>query len=308
MNRSRSHNLDGLRGELRLNEPMRRHTSWRLGGPADRYYRPADLADLQAFLWQLPEGEALTWVGLGSNMLVRDGGIRGTVIDISRALRGLQIEGCCVRAEAGGSCSRLARFTVTRSLTGAEFLVGIPGTLGGALAMNAGAFGGETWSLVRRVRMIDQQGAVHEYQRADFEIGYRRVRSPAIGWFVDAELELAPDADGQGMARISELLRARARNQPIGIPSCGSVFRNPSGGVAAKLIDHCGLKGAREGGAYVSTKHANFILAESPVVAADVEALIGRVQRKVREHSGVELSPEVLIVGEPMPGAGAVKA
>lgn len=308
MNGSRRHGLDRLRGELRLNEPMRRHTSWRLGGPADRYYRPADLADLQAFLRQLPAGEALTWVGLGSNMLVRDGGIRGTVIDISRALRGLQVDGRRVRAEAGGSCSKLARFTVARGLAGAEFLIGIPGTLGGALAMNAGAFGGETWSLVRRARMIDRQGVVQEYPRADFEIGYRRVRSPAAGWFVDAELELALDADGQGMARISELLRARARSQPIGTPSCGSVFRNPPGEAAAKLIDRCGLKGAREGGAHVSTKHANFILAEAPVAAADVETLIGRVQCKVREHSGVELNPEVLIIGEPIPGVGAVKA
>ena len=298
MNRPARYTPDGLRGELRLDEPMRRHTSWRLGGPADYYYRPADLADLQSFLRQLPAQEPLTWVGLGSNLLVRDGGIRGTVIDISRALRGLQVEGRHVRAEAGGSCSRLARFAVARGLAGAEFLAGIPGTLGGALAMNAGAFGGETWELVCRTRMIDRQGQLHEYQRADFDIGYRQVRLPAEGWFINAELQLVPDTDGQGAAQLAELLRARARSQPLGLPSCGSVFRNPPGDAAGSLIDRCGLKGAREGGAWVSAKHANFILAEAPVAAADVEALIARVQREVWQRCGVELNPEVRIVGE----------
>ena len=290
-----------MRGELRLKEPMYRHTSWRLGGPADRYYRPADLPDLCVFLKQQQPREPLTWVGLGSNLLVRDGGIRGTVIDISRAIRDLQRRGCHILAGAGSSCSRLARYSAAQGLTGAEFLIGIPGTLGGALAMNAGAFGGEIWALVQRVQMVDRNGALQDYQRADFDISYRSVQAPAAGWFVGVELQLQPDTAGQSEARLRELLLERASKQPLGIPSGGSVFRNPPGVAAGQLIERCGLKGVRQGGAQVSAKHANFILAAAPVKAADVEALICRVQQQVLEHCGIRLIPEVHIIGDRLP-------
>ncbi len=290
-----------MRGELRLNEPMYRHTSWRLGGPADRYYRPADLPDLCVFLKQQQPREPLIWVGLGSNLLVRDGGIRGTVIDISRALKHLQKRGCHVLGEAGGSCSRLARYSAAQGLAGAEFLVGIPGTLGGALAMNAGAFGGEIWELVQQVQMVDRKGTLHEYQRADFGISYRSVQAPVAGWFVGVELRLQADTAGQSEARLRELLQERACRQPLGLPSGGSVFRNPPGVAAGQLIERCGLKGVQQGGAQVSDKHANFILAAAPVKAADVETLIGRVQQQVLEHCGIQLIPEVHIIGDPLP-------
>jgi len=287
-----------LRGELRVDEPLARHTSWRVGGPARLFYRPADAADLAVFLNGLDPTEPVLWLGLGSNLLVSDAGFAGTVIQTQGRLNTLKRVGARgVRAESGVSCARLVRFAAKLGLTGVEFLAGIPGTLGGALAMNAGAHGGETWDRVRRVLTIDRRGEVRERLPADFEIGYRRVRGPPGEWFLEAELALEPGDATARLERIRELLDRRGRTQPIGLPSCGSVFRNPPGDYAARLIEAAGLKGLRVGDAQVSEKHANFIVNLGAASAWHIARLIDRVQSEVENTSGVRLTPEVCRVG-----------
>lgn len=288
-----------LRGNLLLDEVMSRHTSWRIGGPADRYYQPADIADLSLFLSQLPENELVYWLGLGSNLLVRDGGIRGTVIATSGVLDGLeQINENTVRAEAGVACAKVARFCARAGLSGAEFLAGIPGTMGGALAMNAGAFGGETWDVVAEVETLDQQGQCHHRKPEEFEIAYRHVSRTKGEWFVAAQLQLEAGGKPEALqARIKALLAKRGDSQPTSLPNAGSVFRNPEGDFAARLIEACGLKGQCEGAACVSDKHANFIINAGGATAREVETLIERIMQVVKEQQGVVLQPEVHIMG-----------
>jgi len=288
-----------LRGELRLDEPMARHTSWRVGGPARRFYRPADRDDLVLFLQRLEPEEPLLWLGLGSNLLVRDGGFAGTVIATQGRLGGIARVGeRGLYAEAGAACAKVARFTARAGLGGVEFLAGIPGTLGGALAMNAGAFGGETWERVRRVETVDRRGRVRERQPRAFRIGYRRVEGPVGEWFLAAEMELQVVDTTATQAHIRQLLERRAASQPTRLPSCGSVFRNPPGQHAARLIEAAGLKGLRLGGAQVSPKHANFIVNTGGATAAEIEALIEQVRQRVEAASGVRLVTEVRRVGE----------
>lgn len=287
------------RGRLLLDEPMSRHTSWRVGGPADRLFAPVDREDLVAYLRHLGPAEPVTWVGLGSNLLVRDGGIRGSVICTHKCLRDIALRGeRGIYAEAGVPGAKIARFCVRNNLLGAEFFAGIPGTLGGALAMNAGAFGGETWQVVSSVETVDRQGRVRRRSPRDFAVAYRSVQLPQGEWFLAAELELQAGDGEAGRQRIRELLAQRARTQPIQIPNAGSVFRNPPGDHAARLIEACGLKGRCEGGACVSEQHANFIVNRGDATAADIEKLISTVAEEVERRRGVALRCEVRIVGE----------
>lgn len=291
--------VSGLRGRLTVNEPMAAHTSWRVGGPAERCYRPADLEDLQQFLAGLPADENLVWIGLGSNILVRDGGIRGTVILPFGGLDTLALlDENRIRVGAGVACNKVARFAARNGLTGAEFLAGIPGTMGGALAMNAGAFGGETWPLVVSVDTLDHRGGLHTRVRGEYQVGYRSVSGQPGEWFVAAELRLRPGDTAGAQARVRNLLERRAATQPTQQPSCGSVFRNPSNDFAARLIDTCGLKGEQIGMAQVSEKHANFIVNLGGATATDIEALIRYVQQRVHERHGVRLETEVRIIGD----------
>ena len=286
-------------GRVLRNVPMAKHTSWHVGGPADLYFTPHDLRDLAAFLRQLPPEMPLLWVGLGSNLLVRDGGIRGVVIATHGALGALaRVNATTIHAEAGVPCARLARQCVQWGLGPAEFLAGIPGTLGGALAMNAGAWGDETWRHVVEVDVIDRHGATHTRTPRDYEIGYRRVRGPDGEWFTAARLKFDPNPEAHTDA-IRDLLERRRRSQPIGEWSCGSVFTNPPGDHAARLIESAGLKGYRIGDAAVSDKHANFIINHGAARAADIEAVIRHVQHTVALRHGVTLQTEVRIVGEP---------
>ena len=290
--------MPSVRGRLASNEPMAAHCSWRAGGTADWFFEPADRADLQHFLAQLDAGLPITWIGLGSNLLVRDGGLRGVAIAPLKGLRALAIDGERVTAEAGVSCARLARDTARAGLGGLDFLAGIPGTVGGALAMNAGAFGGETWERVESVETIDRQGEIRQRSRDEFAIGYREVGGLEAGeWFLSGRFRLPPRSADSG-AEIKPLLERRNRTQPIGQPSCGSVFRNPPGDHAARLIEACGLKGHCIGGACVSQKHANFIINTGDASAADIESLIQFVRDTVRREFGIQLQPEVHIVGE----------
>ncbi len=313
----------GLRGELRQREPMARHTSWRTGGPADRAYFPADLPDLAAFLRSVPANEPVCMIGLGSNLLVRDHGVRGTVILTHWALRAIRLERvdqghADIHAEAGIASPKVARYAALHGYRGAEFLAGIPGTVGGALAMNAGCFGGETWKIVERVVTIDRKGNLRERMPADYEIDYRHVRlkgqaantqaavpqpsslspHPSEEWFVAATFRL-PRGDTQSSRRIIRgLLQKRLATQPLERPNAGSVFRNPPNEYAARLVEACGLKGRAIGGAQISTKHANFIINTGSARAADIEQLIELVERSVRERFGITLEREVRIVGE----------
>ncbi len=296
-----------LRGSLRLDEPLARHTSWRLGGPADRFYEPADSADLVDFLRQLPAEEPLFWLGLGSNLLVRDGGMRGTVICTSGALNGLdRLDEVRVRVEVGVACPKAAKFCARVGLRGAEFLAGIPGTMGGALAMNAGAFGGETWERVETVETVDRFGVVRERGPEDFTVGYRSVQGPAGEWFLACVLRLQPGDAQEAQALIKRLLAKRGASQPTQQANAGSVFRNPPGDYAARLIEASGLKGHCRGGACVSDKHANFIINTGTATSAEVEALIAEVAATVEARHGVRLQREVRIVGEVLDGEGAL--
>ncbi len=287
-----------VRGDLRLNEPMAQHNSWRAGGVADRFFLPADLADLIEFLKTLPQDEPLFWVGLGSNLLVRDGGVRGTVICTRNRLKVMALrEPERVEVQAGVPCAHVAKFCAEQGLVGAEFLAGIPGTMGGALAMNAGAFAGETWSLVNQVTTVDRQGRLRQRKPDVFEVGYRTVRGPENEWFVSAVLGLKAGDVVASRAKIKGLLARRNATQPTQQPSCGSVFRNPEGDYSARLIEACGLKGYRIGGAQVSEKHANFIVNTGMASAADIEALVLHVKEVVRRLQGVELMPEFKVMG-----------
>lgn len=288
------------RGLLKQDEVMSRHTSWKVGGPADRFYVPAGEDDLVRFLAALPDDEPVTWIGLGSNVLVRDGGIRGTVISSSGMKDKLALlADNRVSAGCGTACAKVARFSAKSGLTGAEFLAGIPGSVGGALTMNAGAFGAETWSIVEQVETVTRKGVREKRTGADFAVGYRRVDLAHDEWFLNVVFRLDRDPHGSAQARIRELLARRAETQPTGRFSCGSVFKNPAGDFAGRLVEQCGLKGLAVGGAHVSEKHANFIINDGRASAADIETLILRVQAAVEEMTGTRLIPEVRIIGEP---------
>lgn len=302
-----------LRGELRRDVAMSRHTSWRAGGVADCVYQPADLADLQTFLRTVAVNEPLYAVGLGSNLLVRDGGLRGTVILLHGALKELRLENShTVYAQAGVPGAKLARFAALHNLQGAEFFAGIPGTLGGMLAMNAGCYGSETWQHVETVQVLTRSGELVQRSMADYEIGYRTVGkreeqdafhlSPftcsSQEFFVSATLKFATGDGETARQAIKALLGKRIASQPLNLPNAGSVFRNPDGDYAARLIESCGLKAKQIGGAQVSQKHANFIVNVGGASAADIENLITEVRATVAAKTGVDLHPEVKIIGE----------
>jgi len=286
---------------VRRNEPMSRHTSWRVGGPADIFYTPQNRDELAAFLASVPASVPLLWVGLGSNLLVRDGGIRGVVICTHGAFTRLEHRAQRrVYCEAGVPCARVTRQCASWGLGQAEFFAGIPGTMGGALAMNAGAYGGETWNFVRSVDVMARSGSCRTRRAAEYQVGYRRVTAPANDeWFLAAELEFGP-ADPEATGAVRALAQRRKQTQPLGEWSCGSVFTNPPGDHAARLIESANLKGFRIGGAVVAEKHANFILNEGGARARDLEELIAHIRATVERVHGVSLVPEVRIVGEPL--------
>ncbi len=313
------------------NEPMSRHTSWRTGGVAKQYVQAESLSALALFISTLPVDEKLLWLGLGSNTLVRDGGFNGTVIATQGVMSQLELlNETMVYVGAGVASAKLARFCSNNKLTGAEFFAGIPGLVGGALAMNAGAFGGETWPLVVEVETLNRQGEIIKRKADEFEYGYRYVQGPVdekwqqwhkdvpltnqrmdkdvpftdqrMEWFVSVTLKLKKQQQKNKASDmhvgIKRLLAKRALTQPTGVASCGSVFRNPDGLYAAQLIESCDLKGKRIGGAVISTKHANFIINENKATANDIESLINLMQETVKRKQGVELQTEVKIVGD----------
>ncbi len=286
-------------GKLLLNEPMARYTSWRVGGKADQFYIPAGLDDLSAFLHGLSANEPVHFIGLGSNLLVRDGGVRGTAVLMHNVLTDLRMDGDLVYAAAGVTCAKLAKFCAKEAKQGAEFFAGIPGTLGGALAMNAGCYGAETWNVVARVTTINRHGELNTRDASEFIASYRHVDMPvADEWFIGAWLKLPLGDAHESAQKIKALLAQRLASQPLNLPSAGSTFRNPAGDYAARLIEASGLKGYIIGGAQVSEKHANFIVNIGGANALDIELLIKHMRETVLEKQGVALQQEVKVLGE----------
>jgi UDP-N-acetylmuramate dehydrogenase len=303
-----------LRGHFLYNEPMKKHVSWRAGGAAQRVYVPADLEDLSWLVRSVPAHEDIHFVGLGSNLLVRDGGVRGVVILLHGVLKNLAIESrthglppapedvdtALVYAQAGVAAPKLARFAANHDLVGGEFWAGIPGTVGGTIAMNAGCYGGETWAKLVQVQTLGRDGQLNERRPDEYVIGYRHValKHPQEEWFIGGWFRLVRGDGAASRETIKVLLKQRIASQPLNMPNAGSVFRNPPGHYAAKLIETCGLKGFRIGDAQVSTKHANFIVNLGHATATDIERLIEHVEDTVEARTNVQLIREVRIIGE----------
>lgn len=293
-----------LRGRLLHQVALAPYTSWRIGGLAEHVYFPADLLDLSQFLKSLPHAVPLTWLGLGSNTLVRDQGVRGVVVITQGGLNQLSSLDTVsdhvlnIRAETGVSSAQLARYAAR--LGGAElaFMAGIPGTVGGALAMNAGCFDGETWRFVTMVEMMTREGNLCMRPASEFRVAYRSVSRVANEWFVAGHFSVARSQPEEGINKIRDFLAKRALTQPTGLFNCGSVFRNPLPHYAGQLIEQCGLKGMRQGGAMVSEKHANFIINMQQARSGDVEQLIAHIAQRVFAQTGITLIPEVCMMGE----------
>jgi UDP-N-acetylmuramate dehydrogenase len=290
-----------IRGQILDHELMKHHTTWKLGGAADRVFIPQDYEDLLAGLEQLSEDEPLMVLGAGSNVLVREGGIRGTVIILQPGLQAIRYipDTQLVQVEAGITLARLVSKMHELGLTGLEFLGGIPGTLGGALKMNAGAYGEWIWQSIQSVALINRKGEVQEYDASAFKVDYREIVMPAQGWFVQATFKLERGEIDMARRKLLKLNRQRVERQPLEWPSCGSVFRNPPDDFAWRLIEAAGLKGLRIGDIMVSEKHANFMINLGKGRSSDAEALIETVQKEVEDRFGITLQREVLIVGEP---------
>jgi UDP-N-acetylmuramate dehydrogenase len=291
-------NTPEVRGQLLFDEPMSHYNTWQVGGNAECLFKPADLDDLSQFIASIDKNVDITWLGLGSNVLIRDGGLAGVVIITQGCLNNfVLLENNTVMADAGVACAKLARQTNKKGLSGLEFMAGIPGTVGGALAMNAGAHGESTWNKVIKVDVINRQGEVITKTADQFDFGYRQLHMPDDEWFVSAYFKLDPIVDNDNVISIKELMQRRSDSQPIGKKNCGSVFMNPPGNYAAKLIEECGLKGYSIGGACVSEKHANFIINENNASADDIEQLIKTIIECVENKFKLKLQTEVKVLG-----------
>jgi UDP-N-acetylmuramate dehydrogenase len=294
-----SKSIHPFAGKLLINEPLARYTSWRVGGAADQLYIPAGLDDLSLFLQSLDAAQSVYFIGLGSNLLVRDGGVRGTVVLMHNVMTELRMDDGLVYAEAGVTSGKLAKFSAKEAKQGGEFFAGIPGTVGGALAMNAGCYGAETWNVVRRVKTINRRGELHTREASEFIASYRHVDIPvADEWFIAAWLAFTDGDANESAQKIKDLLAQRLAAQPLNLPNAGSTFRNPEGDYAARLLEASGLKGYIIGGAQVSEKHANFIVNIGSANALDIELLIKHMRETVQEKQGVVLQQEVKIIGE----------
>lgn len=276
--------------------PLAPLNTWKIGGHAQRLVCPHSIEQLSHFLQLHHPIPPPTWLGLGSNVLVPDEGLTGLVIH-SKALNQIQIlEGARVWVQAGVPCPKLARFCSKHQLTGQEFFVGIPGTIGGALTMNAGAFGGETWQAVEKVFTLDKMGKIVAFPKSSFHVGYRHVEGPEHYGFVGAVFQFSPGTNEASEILMKSLLKKRQGTQPIGTFNCGSVFKNPQSHFAAQLIEASGLKGYAVGNARVSLKHANFIINEGGALAAHVTQLMQIITQRVFEDTHVHLTPEVRIL------------
>ena len=286
-----------IKGQSLFNEPLSKYTSWKVGGSADIFFIPQSRNDLSDFL-KSNHDKPITWLGNGTNILVRDGGIRGAVIATKKSLNEIKKEenNAC-RVEVGASCMDLALFAEKNELGPAAFFSGIPGSIGGALVMNAGSFGHETWNFVDSVEVIDEEGVIHNLNRKDFKVSYRTVKYPFPLWFVSCLMKFS-ESETTTKSELKEYRDQRLKTQPLNEDTCGSVFKNPEKGHAGALIERAGLKGHRIGGCSISNKHANFIVNEGSATSKNIEDLIKHVQKAVKKKHNIDLETEVRILGE----------
>ncbi|ASS75867.1 UDP-N-acetylenolpyruvoylglucosamine reductase [Tumebacillus algifaecis] len=290
-------------GTVLLDEPLSKHTSWKIGGPADVFVLPTTIEHLVQIM-ELTHEHQIPWyvIGKGSNLLVKDGGLRGVVIKLGDQFADLQFEDQKLIAQGGHSFVSAAKHAIRRGFSGLEFATGIPGTVGGAVMMNAGAHGGEVKDVLIECRVLTEEGKIVHLSHDDLNFDYRYSRlkdRPAI--VIDAAFKLHPGDTQEMSERVKNWRERRQSTQPLTMPSCGSVFRNPEGSHAGKLIEEAGLKGKRIGGAQISELHGNFIVNTGGATATDVIQLIELVQSTILEKYGYELHPEVRIVGEETP-------
>lgn len=280
-----------------MNHPLSRYTTWRTGGAGEVVLIPESIEDLELVLKFIPEDCPVTWLGLGSNVLIQDKGVSGLVIVTQGSiLNETSINGDLIYAQAGVPCGQLARFVARNDKAGLEFLAGIPGTVGGALAMNAGCYGGETWDHVTQVETIDRQGVRHIRQKNEFKIAYRKSFFPKTEYFLAAYFKVQEGDKAEGLLQIKTMLDKRNLAQPTNLPNCGSVFKNPEGHFAAALIQACDLKGYQIGGAQISEKHANFIVNINQASSQDILNLIALAKKTVKEKFNIELEQEVKVL------------
>ena len=291
--------MPDVRGRLRADEPMARYTWFRVGGPAEVLFEPADMNDLRAFLAARPKDAAITVIGGTSNILVRDGGIPGIVIRLGKAFAGIEIEGDRIHAGAAAADMNVARRAAGAGLAGLEFLVGIPGTVGGALRMNAGAYGVEICDVFETATALDADGSILTLDAAAMGFTYRHADVPKDIIFTRATFCGAPGDVDVIQARMKEIQAQRERSQPVREKTGGSTFANPWGNKAWELIDAAGCRGLRIGGAQVSEAHTNFLINTGDATAGDLESLGEEVRRRVKENSGVELKWEIRRLGVP---------
>ena len=282
------------------NEPMKKHTTFRIGGPADYYLCPHSAKEIQKVV-EICKEEKLPYfiLGNGSNLLVSDKGYRGAVIQLWKNVSDIQVEGCLIQAKAGASLAKIAAQALEAGLTGMEFAAGIPGTLGGAVVMNAGAYGGEMKDILQEALVMDEQGEIFTLKKEELHLGYRTSIIKEKGYIVlAAALELKPGDRKEIKEKMDELKQRRVEKQPLDMPSAGSTFKRPEGYFAGKLIMDAGLRGFSVGGAQISEKHCGFVVNTGKATANDVLTLIREVQKRVRDKFGVELETEVKFLGE----------
>ena len=285
-----------LKGRLRENVSLKDYNTWKIGGKAEYFYEPSDIKDLKLFL-ELLQNTPVTFLGNGSNVLIRDGGISGCVMCLKNTLNNYFIKDEEYIFEAGLSCMKMAQITAKENYEGLEHLCGIPGSLGGALAMNAGCYGGNIWDHVSTVSLINNDGEIINKNKNDFIIGYRNTSLEENNFFISAVFKLKKNKLKNSLEKIKEFLQDRRSKQPTGLLSCGSVFKNPKNLYAAKLIESIGLKGYKIGGACISEKHANFIISDKSTKSIDIEKLINFTQKEVFKKKEVILETEVKFIG-----------
>ena len=285
-----------LKGRLRENVSLKDYNTWKIGGKAEYFYEPSDIKDLKLFL-ELLKNTPVTFLGNGSNVLIRDGGINGCVICLKNTLNNYFVKDEEYIFEAGLSCMKMAQITARENYEGLEYLCGIPGSLGGALAMNAGCYGGNIWDHVLTVSLINNDGEIIKKNKNDFIIGYRNTSLKENNFFISAVFKLRKNKLKNSLEKIKEFLQDRRSKQPTGLLSCGSVFKNPKNLYAAKLIESIGLKGYKIGGACISEKHANFIISDKSTKSIDIEKLINFTQKEVVKKKEVVLETEVKFIG-----------
>jgi UDP-N-acetylmuramate dehydrogenase len=291
--------LPPVRGEYRESAPLARYTWFRVGGPADVLYLPADEEDLQLFLRNTPVEIPVTVIGVASNLLIRDGGVPGVVIRLRGSFTGIRMDKAEIRAGAGALDINVARFALGQSMAGLEFLCGIPGTIGGALRMNAGAYGREIKDVLLSAEALDRTGARHSLNPAAMGFRYRGTEVPEDWLFIAATLRVEPGDATEISARMDQIGGARSESQPVRSRTGGSTFRNPDSRRAWELIDAAGCRGMVRGGAQVSNMHCNFLINTGNASAQDIEMLGEDVRRRVRETSGIDLQWEIRRIGDP---------